>query len=50
VRIVIFIHAAVVRFWNYALYDAAIAAGVLLAADLPAHPTPRPSESACFGR
>ena len=33
--IVIFIHGAAIRFWNYALYTAAIAAGVLLAADLP---------------
>jgi uncharacterized membrane protein YccC len=35
VVIVLFIHAASIQFWNYALYTAAIAAGVLLAAGLP---------------
>jgi hypothetical protein len=38
VTIVLFIHAASIQFWNYALYTAAIAAGVLLAAGLP-HPS-----------
>jgi uncharacterized membrane protein YccC len=35
VAIVILIHGAAIRFWNYALYTAAIAAGVLLFASLP---------------
>lgn len=35
VVIILFIHAAGIRFWNYALYTAAVAAGVLLAAGLP---------------
>jgi uncharacterized membrane protein YccC len=34
VAIVIFMHAAAIRFWNYALYCAAIAAAVLIMADL----------------
>jgi uncharacterized membrane protein YccC len=38
VFIVILIHGAAIRFWNYALYAAAIAAGPLLAVDLP-HPS-----------
>jgi Fusaric acid resistance protein-like len=33
--IVFFMHGAAIRFWNYAFYTAAIAAGALLAADLP---------------
>lgn len=36
--IVFFLHGAGIRFWNYALYNAAIAAGVLVAVDLP-HPS-----------
>jgi uncharacterized membrane protein YccC len=28
-------HGAAIRFWNYALYGAAIAAGVLILVDLP---------------
>jgi len=35
VAIVILIHGAAIRFWNYALYTAAIAAGALLFASLP---------------
>jgi hypothetical protein len=38
VAIVFLLHGAAIRFWNYASYTAAIAAGVLLAADLP-HPS-----------
>ena len=33
--IVFFMHGAAIRFWNYAFYTAAIAAGALVAADLP---------------
>ena len=35
VAIVILMHGAAIRFWNYALYCAAIAAGVLILVDLP---------------
>jgi uncharacterized membrane protein YccC len=35
VAIVLFVHAAAVRFWNYAFYRGAIAAGVLILVDLP---------------
>lgn len=35
VALVLFMHAAAIRFWNYGLYCAAIAAGVLLLIDLP---------------
>jgi uncharacterized membrane protein YccC len=35
VAIVLFMHAAAVRFWNYAFYTAAMAAGVLILLDLP---------------
>ena len=35
VALVIFMHGAAARFWNYALYCAAIAAGVLILVDLP---------------
>jgi Fusaric acid resistance protein-like len=35
VALVLFVHAVAVRFWNYALYCAAIAAGVLILVDLP---------------
>ena len=35
VALVILMHGAAIRFWNYALYCAAIAAGVLLLVDLP---------------
>ena len=38
VAIVFLLHAASIRFWNYAIYTAAIAAGVLIAMDLP-HPS-----------
>jgi hypothetical protein len=38
VAIIFLMHGAAIRFWNYALYTAAIAAGVLLAVDLP-HPS-----------
>jgi len=38
VAVVIFIHGVAIQFWNYALYTAAIAAGALLAVDLP-HPS-----------
>ena len=35
VALVLFMHAAAIRFWNYALYCAAVATGVLLLLDLP---------------
>ena len=35
VALVLFMHGAAIRFWNYALYTAAIAAGVLILVDLP---------------
>jgi Fusaric acid resistance protein-like len=35
VAIAILMHGAAIRFWNYALYCAAIAAGVLILVDLP---------------
>ena len=38
VALVILMHRAAIRFWNYALYCAAIAAGVLILVDLP-HPS-----------
>ena len=38
VAIVFLLHGASIRLWNYAFYTAAIAAGVLLAEDLP-HPS-----------
>jgi hypothetical protein len=34
VALVLFMHGAAIRFWNYALYSAAIAAGVLILLDL----------------
>jgi fusaric acid resistance family protein len=44
VALVILTHGAAVRFWNYALYCGAIAAGVLLLVDLP-----QPSNYAAVG-
>jgi hypothetical protein len=44
VAIVLFMHAAAIRFWNYALYCGAIAAGVLILVDLP-----QPSDYAAEG-
>ncbi|HUO70419.1 MAG TPA: FUSC family protein, partial [Solirubrobacteraceae bacterium] len=38
VVIVIYVHGAGIRFWNYAFYTACLAAGTLLAVDLP-HPS-----------
>ncbi|QKG23696.1 FUSC family protein [Actinomadura verrucosospora] len=35
VALVLFMHGAGIRFWNYTLYSAAIAAGVLILMDLP---------------
>jgi hypothetical protein len=35
VAIVLFMHAGVIRFWNYAFYYAAVTAGVLILLDLP---------------
>jgi Fusaric acid resistance protein-like len=35
VALVLFMHGAAIRFWNYALYSGAIAAGVLILVDLP---------------
>jgi Fusaric acid resistance protein-like len=35
VALVLLMHGAAIRFWNYALYGAAIAAGVLVLVDLP---------------
>ena len=44
VALVLFMHAAAIRFWNYALYCAAIAAAVLILLDLP-----QPSNYGCRG-
>jgi Fusaric acid resistance protein-like len=44
VAIIILMHAAAIRFWNYALYCGAIAAGVLIMIDLP-----QPSDYAAEG-
>ncbi|MFI9787598.1 FUSC family protein [Kitasatospora sp. NPDC051984] len=44
VALVLLVHGAAIRFWNYALYCAAIAAGVLVLVDLP-----RPSDYAAEG-
>ena len=38
VALVLIMHAVAIRFWNYALYTAAIAAAVLILLDLP-HPS-----------
>jgi hypothetical protein len=38
VAIVLFMHAAAIRFWSYAVYCAAVAAGALVMVDLP-HPS-----------
>ena len=35
VALVLLMHGAAIRFWNYALYTGAIAAGVLILVDLP---------------
>ena len=35
VALVLFMHAAAIRFWNYAVYCGAVAAGVLILMDLP---------------
>ena len=35
VALVLLMHGAAIRFWNYAIYTAAIAAGVLILVDLP---------------
>jgi CheY-like chemotaxis protein len=35
VALVLFMHGAAIRLWNYALYSGAIAAGVLILVDLP---------------
>jgi uncharacterized membrane protein YccC len=35
VALVLLMHGAAIRFWNYTLYGAAIAAGVLILVDLP---------------
>jgi len=44
VALVLLMHGAAIRFWNYALYGAAIAAGVLILVDLP-----QPSDYAAEG-
>jgi len=44
VALVVLMHAVAIRFWNYALYCAAIAAGVLILIDLP-----QPSDYAAEG-
>ena len=44
VALILFMHGAAVRFWNYTLYTAAIAAGVLIFVDLP-----QPSDYAAEG-
>lgn len=35
IALILLMHGVAVRFWNYALYSAAIAAGVLILPDLP---------------
>jgi uncharacterized membrane protein YgaE (UPF0421/DUF939 family) len=44
VALVLLMHAAAVRFWNYAIYCAAIAAAVLVLIDIP-----QPSDYAAEG-
>ena len=44
VALVLLMHGAAIRFWNYTLYGAAIAAGVLILVDLP-----QPSDYAAEG-
>ncbi|WP_433476484.1 FUSC family protein [Spirillospora sp. CA-142024] len=44
VALVLFMHGAGIRFWNYTLYNAAIAAGVLILVDIP-----QPSDYAAEG-
>ncbi|MFJ9115668.1 FUSC family protein [Streptomyces sp. NPDC102394] len=44
VALILLMHGAGIRFWNYALYTAAIAAGVLILVDLP-----QPSDYAAAG-
>ncbi len=44
VALVLFMHGAAIRFWNYALYCGGIAAGVLILVDLP-----QPSNYAAVG-
>ncbi|KOX00917.1 hypothetical protein ADK65_11000 [Streptomyces sp. NRRL B-1140] len=44
VALVLFMHGAGIRFWNYTLYTAAIAAGVLILVDLP-----QPSDDSAEG-
>ncbi|WP_035805704.1 FUSC family protein [Kitasatospora mediocidica] len=44
VALILLMHGAAIRFWNYALYCAAIAAGVLILVDLP-----QPSDYAAEG-
>jgi uncharacterized membrane protein YccC len=44
VALVLLMHGAAIRFWNYALYTAAIAAGVPVLLDLP-----QPSDYAAEG-
>ncbi|MFF0157713.1 FUSC family protein [Streptomyces sp. NPDC005263] len=44
VALVLLMHGAGIRFWNYAIYSAAIAAGVLVLVDLP-----QPSDNAAEG-
>ena len=48
--IVFVLHGTAIRFWNYSLCTAAIAAGVLLAIDLPTPPTTALRENGCAGR
>lgn len=44
VALVLLMHGAAIRFWNYTLYSAAIAAGALILVDLP-----QPSDNAAEG-
>ncbi|MFI5965216.1 hypothetical protein ACIA8J_24000 [Streptomyces asoensis] len=44
VALVLLMHGAGIRFWNYTLYSAAIAAGALILVDLP-----QPSDDAAEG-
>jgi hypothetical protein len=51
VTIVIFIHGAAIRFWNHALYSAAIAAGALLSPPIcRTRKITAPRETGCYGR
>ena len=50
VAIVLLMHGVAIRFWNYALYTAAIAAGVLIPVDLPQPSNYAAEATGCSGR